>query len=207
MAGENAWTFRDARGLATAARWLLYADAAVSTAVAALSLVLGGDALIFGDLAGPIAWVQVATGLGSLIAFLLWLYRANANARALGATDLMGSPGLTIAWFFIPIAFLFMPYVVVRDTWKASRNPRDWQGQGAPAAVGLWWACYLAATIAGTLSFRLALEEDYDMLPAIGVIDLVSNLLSVPAALLGAWIVGQVQAMQTDPAHLGEDFA
>jgi len=190
------WTFRDASGRATAAKWLLYADAAAAAITAALSLILGTDEMTYGDLARPFSLLQLATGLGSLIAFLIWLYRANANARALGATDLMGSPGLTVAWFFIPLAFLFMPYVVVRDTWRASRAPKDWQGQSAPAAIGLWWACYLGAAIAGTVSLRLVWEQSYHLLSAIGVVDLVANLLSIPAALLGAWIVGRVQAMK-----------
>jgi hypothetical protein len=202
-----AWTFRDAAGLATAARWLLYADAAICTAAAALSLGLGADELIYGDLARPLALAQLATALGSLVAFLIWLYRANANARALGATDLMGSPGLAVAWFFIPIAFLFMPYLTVRDTMRASAEPRDWQGQSAPALAGLWWACYLAATIFGAISFRVVVEEQYDMIQVIGGLDLASNLLSVPAALLGAAIVGRVRQQQSAFSRLADRFA
>lgn len=202
-----AWTFRDAAGVAAAARWLLYADAAVCAVAAALSLGLGADELIYGDLARPLALVQLATALGSLIALLIWLYRANANARALGATDLMGSPGLAVAWFFVPIAFLFMPYLTVRDTMRASANPRDWQGQSVPALVGLWWGCYLAATIVGTISFRIVMEEQYDMIPVIGGLDLAANLLSIPAALLGAAIVGRIQQLQSSFRHLADHFA
>jgi len=119
----------------------------------------------------------------------------------------MGSPGLAIAWFFIPIAFLFMPYLSVRDTWKASGNPRDWQGQGAPALVGFWWACYLGATILGTVSIRMVMMEEYELIPVIGGLDLAANLLSVPAALLGAAIVGRIQTMQASPGHLADRFA
>jgi hypothetical protein len=113
MAG---YAWRDAGGLAAAARWALYADSLVCAAAVALSLVQGPEALLFGDLAGPFAIVQMVTTLGALILFLVWFYRANANVRAMGADGLMGSPGLSVAWFFIPIAFLFMPFVVVRDT-------------------------------------------------------------------------------------------
>ena len=72
--------------------------------------------------AGP-----AATALGSLILFLIWFYRANANVRAMGADGLMGSPGLAVAWFFIPIAFLFMPY---RD------GPRHLEGERDRRATG-----------------------------------------------------------------------
>lgn len=196
MAGADGWTWRDAGALATAARALLWIDAAMSLGAVAVSLTMGPDALIDGNLAGPFGWAQRAAGLGALIAFLCWLYRANANARALGATDLMGSPGLSVAWFFIPLAFLFMPYVVVRDTWRASLNPKDWQGQGTPPSVILWWICFLGAAIAGTISFRLGWEASDDLYQAVGVADLANNLLSIPAALLGAWIVGRVQAIR-----------
>ena len=49
-----------------------------------------------------LAIVQLLTWLVSLSLFLIWFYRANANARAMGAEDLMGSPGLSVGWFFIP---------------------------------------------------------------------------------------------------------
>lgn len=201
-----AYAYRDGAALARAARWALWADALAAAAGIVLSLVLGPDALIFGDLARPFALVQFATWLVSLVLFLTWFYRANANARAMGADDLMGSPGLSVAWFFIPIAFLFMPYVVVRDTWKASAAPRDWQGQDSAPLIGFWWAAMLAANLVSTVSFRIAMEGDPDMLGALGVLDLVANLAAVAAGLLGALVVARIQARQVSPAHLGEHF-
>jgi hypothetical protein len=146
------------------------------------------------------------TWLASLSLFLIWFYRANANARAMGAEDLMGSPGLSVAWFFVPVAFLFMPYVVVRDTWKASEAPRDWQGRSAPPLVGFWWAAMLLANLTASISFRIALEGGSGADEALGVLDLISNLGSVAAGLLGAQLVAGIQERQISPAHLGETF-
>jgi hypothetical protein len=201
-----AYAYRDGAALARAARWALYADALAAAAGIVLSLALGPDELIFGDLARPFALVQFATWLVSLILFLTWFYRANANARAMGADDLMGSPGLSVAWFFIPIAFLFMPFVVVRDTWKASESPRDWQGQPTAPLIGFWWAAFLAAQLAATLSWRFAADGDPDMFGAIGVLDLIANAGAVAAGLLGALVVARIQARQLSPAHLSEHF-
>ena len=72
------------------------------------------------------------SSLAAALATLRWLYLANANAFALGAEDMMVSPGLAVAWFFIPFANLFMPYLTMRDTWKASAKPRDWQAARRP---------------------------------------------------------------------------
>jgi Domain of unknown function (DUF4328) len=200
------FAYRDAGGLARLARWALYADALVAAAGAAIAIVMGPDALLFGDLAQVFSIVQLVTLFGSLILFLVWFYRANANVRAMGADGLMGSPGLSVAWFFIPIAFLFMPYLVVRDTWKASELPRDWQGLPTPPLVGFWWAATLVSNLANSISFRLWLEGDYDALGAVGVFDLVSNVGAIGAGLLGALLVTRVQALQTSPTHLGEHF-
>ena len=200
------YVYRDAAGLAETARWALYADSLVSAIAVAIALTQGTWALYFGDFARPFAIVQVTTGLGSLILFLAWFHRANANARAMGADGLMGSPGLSVAWFFIPIAFLFMPFMVVRDTWKASASPRDWQGQPTDPLLGFWWAAFLAPNIAATISFRIWLIGDYDALDAIGVLDLISNGTGIVANLLGIAVLRRIRKLQVSPAHLSEHF-
>src|SRR3546814_7630930 len=43
-----------------------------------------------------------------LVTVLRWTYVANANARALGATDLTVTPLMSILWYFIPLANLWM---------------------------------------------------------------------------------------------------
>jgi heme/copper-type cytochrome/quinol oxidase subunit 2 len=200
------FVYRDAGPLAAAARWGRYADALLCGAAVAVSLTRGGAALYDGELAQAFGVAQIIVTLGSLILFLIWFYRANANARAMGADGLMGSPGLSVAWFFIPIAFLFMPFLVVRDTWKASAAPRDWQGQPTPPLIGFWWAFFLASHIAGTISFRIWLEGDYDMVEAVPVFDLISYATGIAAALLGVEVIRRIQALQMSPAHLGETF-
>ena len=203
MAG---YAWRDAAGLAAAARWALYADSLVCAAAVVLSLAQGPESLLFGDLAGIFAIVQMVTTLGALILFLVWFYRANANVRAMGADGLMGSPGLSVAWFFIPIAFLFMPFVVVRDTWKASASPRDWQGQPTDPLLGFWWAAMLATHLTASFSFRLWLSGDYEVLGAVGVLDLISNATAILANLLTVAVIQRIQKLQVSPAHLSEHF-
>lgn len=194
MAGQKAWTYGDASTAAAWARRLLWADATLSAAAIALVLLRGLDPWRVGP-------ADAAIGIGQLIVFiacafvtLRWLYLANVNARALGADDLMGSPGLAVGWFFVPLANLFMPYVTVRDMWKASADPRDWQGASASGAILLWWILWLIGNVAGTISFRLWLEKDAGT--AGEIFSLVSNLAAIPAALILAWVIGRIQAMQ-----------
>jgi len=202
----SGYTYREGAGLAETARWALYADSLVCATAVAIALAQGPWALFYGDFAAVFSLVQLVTGLGSLILFLAWFYRANANVRAMGADGLMGSPGLSVAWFFIPIAFLFMPFVVMRDTWKASASPRDWQRQPTDPLLGFWWAAMLATHLAGSLSFRLWLSGDYDVVDAVGVLDLISNGAAIFANLLCVAVMQKIRALQVSPAHLSETF-
>ena len=200
------FAYRDATGLAQTARLALYADSLVCAAAVALAIMQGPLTFHFGDFARLFGWAQLLTWLGSLILFLVWFYRANANVRAMGADGLMGSPGLSVAWFFIPIAFLFMPFVVMRDTWKASGSPRDWQGQPTDPLLGFWWAAMLVTHLAASISLRLWVSDDYDVLDAVYVLELISNATAIVANLLCIAVMGKIQALQVSPAHLGETF-
>jgi len=199
--------FRDASAAAFWARRLVWIDAALSLAAIALALLRDLDPARTdnpAELASGIA--QFAVYVVAAVVSLRWLYLANANARALGATDLMGSPGLAIAWFFIPIANLFMPYVTLRDTWRASAEPGDWQAARAPLAILLWWICWLAAGITGLIGLRLLLEFPYEAGDAAELFFLVSNAVAIPAALLWAWMIGRIQEMQ-EKARLTQALA
>lgn len=198
--------YRDNALFAKAACWALYADALACAVMIAVALAMGGEALLYGAPAVPLAIVQLVTTFGALILFLIWFYRANANVRAIGADGLMGSPGLSVAWFFIPIAFLFMPYIVVRDTWKASAAPGDWQALPTPPLPGFWWAAFLGAHLAAAISFRLWTEGGYRVEGAVTALDLLSNAAGIAAALLGVEIVRRIQKLQADPAQVSAHF-
>lgn len=106
--------------------------------VASESDVRGSEDVAFGLLGFLILMVIV-----TFIGWLIWQHRAHANLRALGAANLSYSPGWAVGWWFIPFANIVMPYLTVRELWKAS-NPEasaiDWKARGGAAIVGLWWA-------------------------------------------------------------------
>jgi hypothetical protein len=200
-----AWAFRDNRTAAQWTRWLALAQAALAAGAAALA-----SAMPPGLKPGPadplalIGMTQVLLLTGGAIVAARWLYVAGANARAMGATDMMGSPIWSIAWYVVPFANLFMPLVAMRELWRASFRPRDWQAAPVPAFLLVWWACWLASNVAGTAAFRLDWEGEVGMSDAVGTAQMISDVLFVPAALLFAHIVGRIQAMQDGqgPAQL-----
>jgi hypothetical protein len=77
------------------------------------------------------------------IVFLMWIYRANYNARQLGAAGMTFTPGWAVGSFFIPVVNLWEPYRAMKEIWKASANPVHWQDQQRGAILPLWWLLYL----------------------------------------------------------------
>jgi hypothetical protein len=60
--------------------------------------------------------------------------------------NLRFSPGWAVGWWFIPFANLVMPYLTVRELWKASdanAGAIDWKARGGAAIVALWWTARL----------------------------------------------------------------
>ena len=98
---------------------------------------------------GVEAWVAISIGIAA-IPWLLWQFRAHANLRALGVSGLKYSPGWAVGWWFVPFANIVVPFLVMRELWKASdpdASSLDWIGRRATALLGLWWAGRLATQL------------------------------------------------------------
>jgi Domain of unknown function (DUF4328) len=163
MASSPANGYRSASALAFCAT-LLFVALIVTEALAAISLagqIQLLDAARFGVSLPPaqaeaqdarqrlFGALELALGLAAGIALWVWLYRANRNARALGAEGMTYSPAWSVGWFFVPLANLVMPYVVFRELWKASTpgaGPR-WRQAPVSVVLGLWYAVCLARAV------------------------------------------------------------
>lgn len=75
--------------------------------------------------------------------FIYWLWSVIRTNRARGRKGRYG-PGWSLAAFFIPIASLFMPYIVMQEAYSESDPSRPSEGAGW---VGAWWGLYLGSTV------------------------------------------------------------
>ncbi|HVZ28839.1 MAG TPA: DUF4328 domain-containing protein [Asticcacaulis sp.] len=80
---------------------------------------------------------------------LFWIYRVNKNTRAISAQALQFTPGWAVGWFFIPIANLVQPYLIVSELYNANQQSADWKALKRPWIVGLWWLMTICANILG----------------------------------------------------------
>ena len=130
-----------------------------------------------------------------LVAFMTWTYRVAWNVRALGAEGVVNWPIMAVLWYFVPIFFLFMPYRVMRNVWKASISPQAWEGVSLPGWFGFWWFTSAIASAMGSASFRWSMRENPDA-EAIAYLDLATLPFDMASVWLTILLVQKVTAAQ-----------
>jgi hypothetical protein len=153
------------------------------------------------------ALLVIATGLGTSIAFLMWIHRAHRNLPSLGARDLRFTPGWAVGWFFIPIMNLFRPYQVMREVWAesdpAALTPDPWSGDPSPprgsSLVGWWWGLYLIMEFVNQAAFRASIRaETPEASLAAEWVSMVGDLITFPAAIVAIRLVQIITRNQED---------
>ncbi|MCA9640196.1 MAG: DUF4328 domain-containing protein [Myxococcales bacterium] len=126
---------------------------------------------------------------GCLI-FLIFVYRAHRNARALGVRKLRVSSLGAVVRFLLPLANLYLGYVVVRDLWKYSDKPHT----NSPL-VHYWWLAVLAYPTVGYFASGVVGAVYPDLVRWTVV------TLSIAAAFLTSRVVHGIQARQAARAR------
>lgn len=213
--GAEINSFKDPRGLAGAVSVLLYTEIVISIARVISSAMQYNLLLDFqsgsysdrsaiqaaansNDLREQIigyTWIAFFIPTGILI--LKWIYRSSYNLRPLGAENLTTSPGWAVGWFFIPFMNLYKPFVVMKEIWKASSDPRSWKTASSSSLIGWWWALFLASSVLGNFAFRLS--QDAQGLPQLLNASLAGGVAAavfIPLNLLFLRLMRAIVAMQ-----------
>ena len=207
--------FRDPSKLTQWLKYFLYASLAMDT-IAVFSGVLQYQLLSDFKL-GVYSLVELATAAGesndkrqqiiglfqfsiaiaTIILFAMWIYRANFNARQLGAKNMKFTPGWSVGYYFIPFLNLWRPYQAMKEIWKASQNPTTWEDEERGAILPWWWFFFLIAGMLGNASFRttMSAKEIHELISATGI-TIASDLVSIPATIIALVLVGKIHEMQ-----------
>jgi hypothetical protein len=166
------------------------------------SQVSGADAAV--DTTSGIVGVLFIT---TIVFWCVWQHHAQYNARQFAAgPPLQFTPGWAVGWWFIPIANLWKPFQAVRELWKASHGGDAWRVLRTWPTIGWWWGIWIASNIhvwwgsnGGSMSFGTT-PNGTPVTPADVVAhdswELVSNLLTVVAAILAISIVRAITDLQ-----------
>jgi hypothetical protein len=144
-----------------------------------------------------IAILSIAVFFTCAIVFARLVYRANANARHLGATGMRNTPGWAVGWYLVPIAFFWKPYQAMKEIRRASKNPAGWQTEPWTAALPWWWFFWVLTCLIGNVAFRLSMAaRTIETLTVATWFNLVAAAVSIPSAILAVSLVREISAMQ-----------
>lgn len=91
--------------------------------------------------------LQVVSGLGLIVCWLIWFARTRAIAEHLAPGRLRYRPSTAVLAWFIPVGNLYLPKQIANDIWHASSPPAR-PGTMAPGTrLHLWWGFWLAALL------------------------------------------------------------
>jgi hypothetical protein len=136
-----------------------------------------------------IAFAQIWVFILLVIFFCRWMLQAFRNVVATQPAGVSYTPGEAVGSFFIPFVNLIRPYRAMKELYEASMEP----GQASEGIVRMWWASYLLMGFTGNISARLAWNADEaSELIASTWASVVSDAVSVPSALLAAYLVRRV---------------
>jgi hypothetical protein len=100
----------------------------------------------------PLDWLMLLAGLGSVVPYLMWKYRAAANARILDPSAARVSPGMAVGSYFIPFVQLVIPCQAMAGIARASKV--------GLAGVALWWTGHVGAVLAGVVIGLMPVPPD-----------------------------------------------
>ena len=201
--------YRDPLSLAQWSVWLLYAHSLVSflgvvsgilerqTLMGLDSGALGADDAEASDqrqvmLAGAQFIVFIATG----VLCLRWIHRMCHNARV-KASYMQYTPGWSVGWYFIPIAYWWKPYQAMKEIWRKSSEQAGPRGDESASLLGWWWALWIIANLLSNASFRMAARAStIDSLLTANSLGVMSDILQLPLNVIFIVMVKRLTAMQ-----------
>ena len=96
--------------------------------------------------------VYLAVFIAAAAAFIVWAHRVSTNLHPLreaGDAYQEYSPVKAVVWWFVPIAWYWMPYRVMKEIWRRSHFQ---QVQPSSALLTLWWVFWCAGNLLSGIS-------------------------------------------------------
>jgi hypothetical protein len=158
----------------------------------------------FRDAVGPLNAVQLLAGLATVAAGVLtivWMFRMANNVRAYGRQTTWSPLFAIFGWFLPPMVLYVIPFLVLRELWKASdpgvpdasdewrRSPGTWLLWAWFLLFGVLPAVVLAIQVGSFATGGLPsgdLESIAESLEDFGALAVLSGVLNVAAAAV--WI-------------------
>ncbi len=97
-----------------------------------------------------------AIGIITVIIFAVWINRACKNAWLLDPPRIKTTPGWSVGYYFIPILYLWKPYVAMKEIRSASYG----NDNALRGILPVWWTFWLISGFLAQIFFQMYLAAD-----------------------------------------------
>jgi hypothetical protein len=138
------------------------------------------------------------------VVFIVWQFRAAKNNDALDRAAPRFGPGWSIGGWFIPLANLAIPVLIMQDLWRGAtpttpRGDPRWRGAKSSWLIGVWWAVFVVSLLRfGANNSGLHGSGTLDDIETSNIIALVGVIATAIAAILAAFVVWMLSRRQLD---------
>lgn len=178
--------------------------------------VNGGSFSDYEDALGPYGLLSLLSGVLTLSLFVLtviWMFRMAKNQIAMRRNGTWGPAWAIAGWFLPPCVLYVIPYLMMRDLWKASdpNSGPDWKKNPISPIVHIWWVLWGLIPIAfiGVTIGNFKFNADADNRDtAKDIVDgfsitLLSSIVQFAAAIAFLLLVGQLTARHKQTTNEG----
>ena len=132
------------------------------------------------NISTPLIVSTILITIISMIALILWLYRAYYNLQQLGV-KLSYGVGWAVGCWFVPIINLYRPCGLIQDLYEKTNDyfKENYQNINTRLSfnfVGLWWISWIANSI---LAFYTFYSDNTSIIIISSIIGMVSTLLTI----------------------------
>ncbi len=137
----------------------------------------------------------------SIVTFIMWFRRAYYNLHQ-KVNNLMLPEGWAAGSWFLPIISLFRPYQIMKEMYQETArliSKKDFLQtyQLSSRFLGWWWGLWIICSMLGQFSFRYSMKaESVEQLLTVNIVDLISNMIGIPLALLAIKVVKDYSAFE-----------
>ncbi|MFH8614221.1 DUF4328 domain-containing protein [Streptomyces sp. NPDC017979] len=148
--------------------------------------------------------LQVVAYLATAVVFVIWFFKARANADAFAPDIPRMQRGWAIGGWFIPFANLVIPRKVAGDIWAASRrNPYGGHKEQPERLLNFWWGFWVLSLIVARVSvMRYDKAESPEEVGSAAFGLVFSDLADIVAAVLAILVVRAITRMQSEKVSL-----
>jgi hypothetical protein len=156
-------------------------------------------------------YVEGWIGTATIVAFAVWIYRAHRNAASFEGTPFRSSPALAVAYLFIPVANLWLPFQTLSELWRASDDPQNWPKAPTPKVVVVWGFLWFVAIVStfvanangsGSLRGGLPVFEDFAFAQRYALFAEAVSIMSCFVSAIVVWRIGRMQSRRIVKASI-----